>query len=207
MAYRLYIMPISLFQIPGDGGDDPGHDARKPKYSNDFLNKSWAMIDYGFEDTCLICIDVTPEQHTVLSGYNDVLAAPEDITGNPGPVAVDIIKDFLATINVPSNWVNTSRSWRTIIRIIGGVFRINQRYLGIRVKAGDETPQSLFREGIDLNRTFSSLPNQMRADLQTIAFEMDIDTSGITGQSTLGEILQVCGLHFAGTPMVLIIVI
>lgn len=186
MTFRIYIVPTIG---SGSGPTDP----IRPAYLPDVV---WGCITYGSESVALVYADVTTEQHNALITNADVLSAPINLDSVLTSNAVTTIRAFLENLNIPAGWVNASRTYRDVVRIVGGVFQVNQSYTGQR-------NIGMFSEGLDLTRTYTSLSQSIRNALVQIGVNLDLDSSNITGTSTLRDILVDLGQQFLDRPIIL----
>ena len=189
MAIRIYVMPIveNIFN---------GNIFRSPKYIGlNFHGQQIAtalpgleallpgMMDYGFQPICLYIVDVTPAQHTLLSAQTDVLSVPANIDNNLSTAAVNATKTFLESINIPNGWINTSLTYRQVLRLIGWLFQFMQRLHGIY-------PHKLFDGITALDTTYGSLTPEWQSALLQAGQSFGFDTSGLTSNTTLRTILK-----------------
>ena len=200
MAIRIYVMPIvenvfngSIFRTPKYIGLNfhgqqiatalPGLEALFP-----------AVIDYGFQNVCIYIADVTPAQHTLLSAQTDVLSVPANIDNNLTTGAVNATKTFLESINIPNGWINTSFTYRRVLRLIGWLFQFMQRLHGIY-------PHKLFDGITALDTTYGSLSPEWQAALLQAGQSFGFNTSGLTSSTTLRTILKFMADQFNDQPL------
>jgi hypothetical protein len=174
MAWHLYLCPII--------GAGTFTDQRHPKYISD-LGVQWSMIDYGFQPFCLVAANVSDAQDAALVLNSDVTKIPDNLDSN---VAVTATQNALESLQIPANWINASNTYRQVLRIVWGMFNFFQRY---SVISGTVNP---LIDGItiSLSTQFSSLPLKVRQDLIATAQDLNLDTSSLSGNSTLRQILK-----------------
>lgn len=172
---RYYFMP--LITLPEGRGaaylSFPG---------NTGLDVPYTLCTYGAEDICLAAADVSTAQHDSLVAHSDVMAAPQDIDNNPSAGAVISMQTFLENINIPSDWVSTSLTYREILRAVLVMFQLMQKFCGLQ-------GGKLF-ESATLSTQYNQLPIEKRQALQAMAAHFSLDTSGLSGTSTLRDFLQ-----------------
>jgi len=187
MAFRLYITPVVGTGAIGN--------SRRPKY---FMSDAsgtgnvgivhpatgWSAMDYGFEPWMVVGADCSVSDDNLLVGEPDAFALPVDLAPNLTAQQVTNVQNKLEAINVPAGWVNTSLTWIQVVRTVLGMFSLIQRYAGIHGLNG------LFSGGIALGTTINQLPAGVRQDLLAAATSLELDTSGITGTSTLRNALK-----------------
>lgn len=186
MTFRLYIVPVV--------GSGSSKDPRRPKYfSGSFSN--WTANDYGLEAVMIVGADLAPADDTAVTANADVTALPFNLDANLTAGQVTTTQTKLEALNIPAGWVSTSLTWRTVARLVLGMFQFMQRYNAISNGA------RLFLAGVDLSTQFSSLPAQVRADLIAAADSLGYDRSSLSGASTLRQILKTLADNWQSTPI------
>ena len=135
---RYYITRIIVVDY---AGDNTIYHARVPKYfkseyNTDGLAVKWSMMDYGLVHACLVVADVTQQQHNGLVSNSDLVSPPENIDqeiSNQG--ALSKVKNVLETLNLPADWVQTTTTYRDVLRKVCGLFQFAQRYHGMHREA------------------------------------------------------------------------
>lgn len=124
---------------------------------------SWAMMDYGFINIALLwAVDITPADDAFLKAQTDVYAFPANLDAQITDKArMDV---FFEPINVPTDWLTPSSTYRQFLRSMAGLMQFNQRYGAI------STGQSLLGNGITLNSNWNGLSAQQKSWFnQTVA--------------------------------------
>lgn len=173
---RFYLMPIIL--VDGE---------RQVKYPT----SSYRAADYGNEPVALVVADVTPKEHTALAAHADVVAVPANLDTAIGG-SLTQAQSALETFGIPADWLNAGMTWRIAV---GGVFRIFQLFQRIQ---GHRRTQRVLSGGVDLSTQFNSLPFDVRAHLIVMADSLDFDRSGVSGTSTLRQILRSLASQWTG---------
>lgn len=182
MALRIYLMPII--------GDGSKLDPRRPKYADTHLSGfSWQAMDYGDEPTCIVASDLGAG-HAALAAEVDVTAVPSDLNQIVG-AQLSTVQSTLEGFNIPAGWINSNHTYRRVLRVVSVLFQISQRYQG-------KLFGRIFTSGVTLNTQFSDLPDQARARLLEVSNSFGFDTSGLTGSSTLRQILKEFVDQFVG---------
>jgi hypothetical protein len=192
MTWRIHLMPMS-----GTGANR--FDPRIPKYLAEFGAAQWQIVDYGSQDVALVALDADSATHSTLTAHSDVLTVPANLENTPSAGAVTTTRNALEALNIPGGWVNTSTAWRTIVRVVVGMFLWNQRYWVIRSGNVGNGRQSIL-DGVSLDSTVSQIPAASRTDMNAAATSLGVDTSSITGATTVRQALQIIGQQFATTP-------
>lgn len=175
MATRFYFVPMVT-------AEDDGVIAvfRCPKYALT-LSGRWQGIDYGAEDICLLVADVTPSEHTILSGQADVVSVPE-LTGNV--IGAATVRNRVEALGLPAEWITNGTSWRVVLRRLRKIVMFAQKFRGL-FKA------RLFEDGITLDSTVNQIPLAKRQRLADTADALGLDRSAITGSTTVRQALRI----------------
>lgn len=185
MAKRLYIVP--KVQGAGRAANSFG-----PKYIW-ALGYEWAGMDYGLEAWYLVCADLPPSVHDLLVLNPDVTALPEDIDQEIGQPALTTVQAKLEAANLPADWVTASHTYRFVLRMVTGAIRLAQRCHGNVRRTGGGAGGRLFPPGITLDTQYNQLAPIIQAALIEAADQFQIDRTGLTGASTMREILRTFG--------------
>jgi hypothetical protein len=181
MAVRFYVVPKI-----GTGTDV---DRFRPKYVSAFPVK-WAAVDYGMEATFLVGADVDATQHTSISSNADVITIPANLDSTIG-ANLTTVQNALDSLKIPSDWVTSGMTYRTVIALVIKLFKILQRLHGRWLT-------TIFESGITLSTTFSQLTQAQRDRLQDVATSFGIDTSGVTGTTTIRQALKLLAQQLQG---------
>lgn len=196
MAARLYIVPVI-----GDGSKGA---PRAPKYFSDgTVSASWSAMDYGFEPWMIVGADLSPADDSTIVGKPDGFALPFDLTTNLTVGQVANVQSKLEAINVPAGWVNTGLTWSQVVKTVTGVFAFFQRFGAVYAKQNGTPPPSAFSGGVTLDSAFSSLPLAARTALTTTAQSFSIDTSSLSGASTIRNILKTMADSFQSAQFII----
>lgn len=181
-------MTIRFYLVPSDVKADGGI---KPKYFDDVVAVSmWQAMYYGFMPACIVRADVTAQQHTDLTANADVLAAPANIDNNLTSGAVTTVQNALETLKIPSGWVDTSFTYRQVLRIVAKVFQVSQRFEG-------RGWGKLLPDGLTLDDTWADLPQAWQNGLLDVAASFNWDTTGLSGTTKLRAIYKFMADQFS----------
>lgn len=177
MSIRYYILPITQNGV-----------YRGPKY---FVSRAsetgivcpWAIKDYGLINECVICADILDEDHTSLSGNSDVMSLPLNIDNTMTQGAVNQAKTFLENYGIPAGWITASQTYRDVLRTVTAFFLYVQRVTNILGRAITLT-------GGALDTQIKNIPTDVRNALQQAAAEAGLDYSGVTGNTTVRQVLK-----------------
>lgn len=192
-------MPRQFFVLPTVLYDEDGTLMWMPKYHDTHLaGVGWSMMRYGPERWAIIRVDSDQAVLDLLAAESDVLAVPQDIDSSPGAAAVTVIQAKYDAVNLPSGWINTSRTYRQMLRVTAGCFMLLQRYGGI---IGDHSVPVFSDGGVKLSKKLSSLPVDVRTNIETAANQLGLDTSFLIGDDTLGDMFRSFGVQWVDTPI------
>lgn len=192
MTIRYYILPEETGIVPGKGPkylkwrfdpDPPG------------LDIGYIYMSYGLIPAGLVCANVTSEQHDILAALPDVAAAPENIDQTIGPAAVGIVQNVLETLRIPAEWVDTTYTYRDILRRVAGLFQLSQAYKGMH---GDQ----LITAASQLDLRWNQIPTDRRANIQATADALGYTYADVTNQWTARRILMYLGNQWGNKPFV-----
>ena len=192
MTLSLYIVPI----VHIDTGN--GTEFAAPKYfwgrltegAAELQGVTWAWQRYVWENHGFIVADVSAAQDTFLRGLADVLSVPGLDTTVANVSARNKVRNYLEAGNLPGTWVNTGMTYRSIVRVILGVIQFHGRAVS---KIG-----KLFDGTFTLDLTVGQIPLAKLNALQAAADEMGLDTTWVTGSTTIRQLLKGIGDQFAG---------
>lgn len=176
MAWHLYLVPIL-------GGGTSAEDFRRAKYISG-SGVTFSMVSYGFQAIGLVAANVDAATDTALQSNSDVTKIPDNLDAQVAG-ALATVQAALENRNLPGNWVVSTTTYRTIIRLVIAVSGLLMRYAWLT-----ESIEAVISGAVTLNTTFGSLPLAVRQKLQEAAVQLGIDTSGFTSASTLRQILQ-----------------
>lgn len=181
MARSIYVMPII--------GDGTKAEPRRPKYlAAHFPTSAWSSFVYGDEPWTTVGVtDIPPASNTALTAETDVFRLPDNLDQTMGNTTTrNNVRSSLEAVNIPANnWVETTTTFRSVLRFIGGICQFAQRFQGI-----SGTPsERWFAGGRTLASTFGSLPSAAQTALIATADSFGFDRSSLTASTTLRAFL------------------
>jgi len=193
MAYVIYLVPVLMVGM-----------SRGPAYfawdeNPDGIACGWSMMDYGFSPSALLVAkEISQADQDYLALQTDVFRFPENLDT---PVVSDTVDIFFEGINLPTDWLTPSTTYRELLRQTAGMFQFNQRYGGI---AATETGElhSIFD-----NATLDTRLRQLTADEQRW-FLMTVESFGFNPalvdlNAKLRLLVRQAGDFWAGQPFYL----
>lgn len=158
-----------------------------PKYIHGVL-PSYTVANFP-HGTFLVSAEATQQQQDDISAHADAIVIPPLDDG----VALNATVNTLESLDVPAQWVTADMTYRTVVRTVFGAME----FLG-RVSAIAATQIPLAGH---LGDTFASLPLAVRNAMTQAASELGLSTSGVTGSTTVRQILAIVGAQYAGGSM------
>jgi len=190
MTVHLYVLPV-LHLV------DPNYNVPKylPHRFNPALvgleNVPWAWETYLLEDIALLIADVTDPQHTLLSGQADVIAVPPLDNTIANATARNRVRTVLEAASIPAGWVSVGMTYRQVVRLVICMFQFHNRLVA-------RLQRRLFDSSVNLDMTVSQIPEGTRTWLQDVAGEFGLDYSGVTGSTTLRDLLKLLADQMSG---------
>jgi hypothetical protein len=178
VAVNLYVMPIVGTGAKGD--------SRRPKYRDSlFPTLDWDMWDYGDNPWCLVgVVDVPAATDTQLQSHTDVFALPQNLDTTVGSVGTrNTIRTQVETAEIPGSWIQTTSTYREIVRCVGACCQFAQRYQGL-------VGGVLFPGAVTLDSTFGSLPQAQQTGMLAAGASLGFDTSTWIAGATLRTVMK-----------------
>lgn len=194
MAIRVYLVPVEHLNMPD------GKPRRGPRYFSwpiepigrmPLVTCTRCTTDYGLIDYTLQVADVTAAQHADLIANADVVALPVNLDSTIG-ANLATVQAALEARSIPSEWVTSGMTYRTLLRAVCALFQLGQRYHSIY-------QLRLIESGFTLNSTIGDLPVAARQRLADIAQSFGFDTSSITLSTTIRAALRILFQQWTGT--------
>lgn len=185
---RFYIMPIVFT-----------NNTRGPKYLKwrrhpDGVGCQWSMKDYGLIDAALVACNLMQEQHEQLVAEPDVAAAPEDIDQNISEIAIPRVQQVMEALRIPADWVDSTYTYRQILRMIGGLFLFAQRHYGMH-------NEQLIDSTAQLDLRWNQIPLERQRRIMATADELGYDYGAVANQWLVRRILKHLGDQWGETPI------
>lgn len=109
----------------------------------------YKCMHFGLVDACIVSVNCTDAQHDQLNAISDTLRFPLDLDNNITTNAIDSARPFLEFIGFPADWINTTLTYKQVLRRLVKFCMISQefkgRFLG-RLVGLDETLDTLVSE-------------------------------------------------------------
>ena len=142
----------------------------------------WYWERFVWENHGIVAADVTDAQHALISAQTDVIAIPALDSTIPNATARNRVRNILEAGNIPGTWVTVGMTYRQIVRTVLSIWRFANRYIS---KGG-----WIFIGGITLDTTWAEIPAAAQQRLRDAAVEFGLDYSGVTGTTTIRQLLK-----------------
>lgn len=185
MTVRWYVLPYDTAAEPNSSGayDLVLRYMRDSRHNSTGV-KVFAGTIYRYEKLWCGWADVTPAEHAIISADTQTLSAPVNINNTLGDNAVTTVSNFLESIKIPAQWVNSTKTYREVIRGIVEFFSIYQMLREVL------NGQSLFSAGITLDTQWQDMPQQFQTDALALWITQGFNTSGLQPTTKLRTILR-----------------
>jgi|WetSurSiteA1Bulk_404760.scaffolds.fasta_scaffold22749_2 hypothetical protein len=165
--------------------------ARGPKYFRwkldpdpvNAINVTWSLLDYGMIDYGIIVADLTPEQIQYLDGMSDTYVFPSNLDAIMPQGEQQELTNTLEGAYIPAQWLSGQITYREVLRITTGEMLLMQRLTTI-------VGSSPLTWGITLNTQYRNLTIEQQAAILQCYTEKGWNTSSITGNATMRQILK-----------------
>ena len=166
-------MGVYLTVATGTGtADDP----RRPKYFAEITpSVGWTAMDYG--SAFLVRADLDNATEAALNPNADFFTVPA-LSSNLTAGQVTGLQNRLEPSGIPAGWIDTTYSWRQVLRRLAAMFILVQR-----------SRVNVTQASLDL--TLGSLSANTRQALRDAATSLDVSLDGITNAMTVRQALKV----------------
>ena len=181
MTTRYYVIPAKLTPMSTGIARSPKY-LYSPLYNPAGLNIRWNAMDYGLQPVFLVRANVSTAQHTGLAAQSDVIAVPENINNQIG-AGLYQVQAALETLHIPAGWVVSTNTYKEVLRAVARIFQFFQRMHGM-------FGEKLIDGAVNLNTTWSQIPQSARSNLRDAADSMGFDYSSVGPTTTVRQILK-----------------
>lgn len=120
---NFYLVPV---ETAGNGARGPEYFAWRWDDDPGSISARWGSADYGFIPTMLlVAFDMDQADNDSLCANLDVYCFPDNIDQAVTDAGIDA---FFEGLNIPTDWLTPSTTYRELIRSTMGMFQYNQRY-------------------------------------------------------------------------------
>jgi hypothetical protein len=188
VTMSVYLVPIETI----DGARGPNYFAWPPEQPTGIIC-GWSMMDYGFSPIgLLVARDIDLADHANLIGNADVFYFPTNLDT---PVDQDV-RGFFEGVNLPTDWLGPSTTWRELLRQTAGMFQFNQRYMGIVAEQTGEL-HSIW-DTADLDTRLREMTAQEQTWFLLTVDSFGYDSSQINDNNRLRQLVKQTGDFWIG---------
>lgn len=173
-----------LYLAPTIGSGSSRADMIRPQYVSDYRVRQ-KHFHLGRQGYVLVAADTTPAQDAALSALPQVIKIPDNLDQQVGP-ALNTVQNLLEARNIPAGWITSNTTYRTILKMVMGLGGFLQRFPMI----AKNWNRLLGPGGLDLNTQWGDIPPAIRQQLSDTAKSLNLDTSAITGTTTVRQLLK-----------------
>lgn len=190
---RWYVLPVEQSgTVRGPKYMDWGDPSPPDFVEHPGIEASWGIMDYsGMMDVCIMVADVSQAQHEQLAVEPDVAGAPEDIDQNISPTALPKVQAVLEALRIPADWVDTTYTYRAILRMVAGLFQFAQRHYGLH-------NEELITSPAQLDLRWNQIPQDKQLRIIATVDSFGYDYSDVTNQWLVRRILKYLADQWAG---------
>lgn len=175
-------------------------DSVRPKYTDPgdlgagLDIKGYSVKDYGYEKSCLLIAELSPEQRTAVQAQIDTLVLPFDLDVTISAIALPSIQAKLEALNLPGTYITTEYTVRQIVRGFRKLFTFMEVWQGM-------FPEGLFTDGVTLDTRINQLTAIKRTRLLAVSDALALDRSGVTNTMMLRQALREVGDQLPNEPL------
>jgi len=197
LLFRLYLVPMQVLNNNRFPKYFPGRSNPNPILELTGLYSAW--MAFGGEPVFLVVAPaISTAQHNVLVGNIDVLAVPQDLDQPVSALALTTLQNKLEGFKIPADWIMAnSMTYRECVRVVVRMFQLGDRFYGITGGT------SMFGGNVTLDTRWNQIPQSARVILQQIASEWNIDTSGVTNQTTVRQLIKLIADQMRDDPIII----
>lgn len=186
---RFYLVPVEVNgNYRGPKYFPWGRDPDPPA----LIQAQWQARDYGDEPLMVVAADLDDTQDALLASQADVTKFADDLD-MPLGANLAAMQAALEALNLPAQMLTSSVTYRQTLRGVLGIFAIAQCMQG---KGFD-----IFAGGITLSTTMAQIPATPRNALEDCCVSLEFDISGVTGSTTVRQLLTLIANQASPTPM------
>lgn len=159
----------------------------------------FACVHSAGPETYLVLLDAPQPYLDSVAGQADAMriATEGTIDATLTAAQATAVKGVLETLDIPGEFANTGDTRRTVIRRVIGQFLFSQR---MEARFGEGWRTRARAVGITLDSTWTSFPQALKDVFIDVRDDFGWGDLGVTGSSTLREILGVISQQWATTP-------
>lgn len=187
---RFYILPIERVGS-----------SRGPKYfrwqigpTPPGINCPWSMKDYGSIDMAILAADILQADHDALILNADVYAFPDNLDPVMTLAQRQTLNTYIEAHGIPGDWLAQGDTFRSVLRVITGMFMYLQRVLAIIGYPSD--PYA----GLTLNTQYRNIPNPLHDAMSQAATELEY-TWNVASNDQIRKIFKLMSDQWGSQPI------
>lgn len=151
----------------------------RPKYFIDLTGEKYSTLFYGWMPHALIQADLDQPTHDSIVANPDVEVLPANLNQT---INLSAVQTILSDRDIPISWLNSSLTYLQVLRRLEALFNFARKYQGY---LAHKMIRAVWVNDVTLNQ----LPGFLVSDLQEAADFFSLDTTGITGTTTVEELM------------------
>lgn len=172
MAIRYYLVPVI-------GNGFTAKTGWRPKYFIDLTAVKYRTLFYGWLPTALIQADVDQATHDTIVANSDVVSLPENLSQT---INLTVVQNIFTSRDIPASWLNAGLTYLQVLRRLEALFNFATKYQSF---LAHKMLRAIWANDV----TLAGLPGFLQADLQEAADFFGVDTAGVTGSTTVEELM------------------
>lgn len=173
-AWHLYVVPTEI-QSRGE---------TTPAYLLSLKFFAFAFKPYGAQKVGLLAADVPDETDLAMQDFDGVARLPDNLDQVIG-AQLATVRAKLEAMNLPVE-IDSATTYRQVLRTIYAMLQFFNRFRSItKINVAVINGST-----VTLDTTYASLPANVQKGLQDAAASLGLSTAGITGTSTVRQILK-----------------
>ena len=192
-------MPREIFMVPMEGTGTHS-DPFRAKYSVDPAVTMSGSIRSSRQGECMAMFDATQTYLDFIAAQSDTmrLATEANIDNTLTTNQANAAKTFVEDRGIPGDFINQGDTRREAIRAVVGLFLFCQRAEGI---LGVGFKQRAVELGVTFSTQFNDMPQEIKDLFTTVRDDFGWDNLGLTGSSTLRQIMLAISEKFETEPI------
>ena len=187
---RFYILPIER----NTEGNARGPKYFKWRFSDTGIDCRWSMKDYGSIDMAVLAADILQADHDALVLNADVYAFPENLDPAMTLAERQALNTYIEAHGIPGDWLAPGDTFRSVLRVITGMFFYLQRVLAIIGYPTD--PYA----GLTLNTQYRNIPNPLHDAMSQAAGELGY-TWNVANNDQIRKIFKLMSDEWGSQPI------
>jgi len=152
------------------------------------------MKDYGSIDMAILAADILQADHDALILNADVYAFPDNLDPVMTLAQRQTLNTYIEAHGIPGDWLAQGDTFRSVLRVITGMFMYLQRVLAIIGYPSD--PYA----GLTLNTQYRNIPNPLHDAMSQAATELEY-TWNVASNDQIRKIFKLMSDQWGSQPI------